>query len=185
MRIGAEAIWGLADRYGGSKAHLAQSGNYRDGFESYCGTHFTVEALRGYVTPPYPAGAEKCGSCLGVVARLAAEAAAPAPEYVSETLVVTVTRPAKHQPLDTLVSRALDRRTGWEWSIAEMHKGGVPTSPEEYRKTGQAYLSVLRSMRDRLRAEIPTKADHAIPNHRADERFRELVEEVIHEGDGQ
>jgi hypothetical protein len=116
MRI-AEAIWGLSDH--GGKAHLAAQGNYRDGFESYCGTHFTVEPLRGYVPPPYPAGAEKCGSCLRAIARLAAVAAEPAPEYVTETLVVRVTRPAKHQDLTTLISRALDRRTGWEWSIAE------------------------------------------------------------------
>lgn len=39
----------------------------------------------------------------------------------------------------------------------------------------------LRAIRDRLRVEIRTAPEHAIPHHRADEFLRDLLEDVLHE----
>jgi ribonuclease HI len=39
----------------------------------------------------------------------------------------------------------------------------------------------LRAIRDRLRLEVRTAPDHAIAHHRADELFRDVLEDVLHE----
>lgn len=41
----------------------------------------------------------------------------------------------------------------------------------------------LKMIVDYARENIPTESEHAIPNHRADERVRDLLEEVLHAND--
>lgn len=118
-------IWGREYSATGRIAHLARSRQTSHTFsdktlvayETFCGATIAVPSddARRDDGVPVPLGAERCGSCIRKVDSLSDEVHAPLPTTVTETVVVTVTRPVTHKSLRASIEGMLGQAGRRQW----------------------------------------------------------------------
>ena len=67
----------------------------------------------------------------------------------------------------------------FDWLASWLAGEGFGVQLKDFPILDQA-RTLLTMLRDEARRTVPTESDHAIPNHRADEFLRGLLEEVLH-----